>query len=179
MRLGVAALSAVLAACVAGVIVLRNDPAIFAPLRDTGAAPAAGAAASAGGNRAGGPGSAAPAGGQPHGASSGPSGPTSLPGAPVPTTSSAAPAQRGGPVVSAISPRQGRPGQRAVISGSGFLSPDGTIVAYFGSAPARTVCPSADRCTAVAPQAAGGSVPVRVHTQRGTSNAVTFTYLAH
>jgi hypothetical protein len=56
------------------------------------------------------------------------------------------------------------------------MSADNTIVAYFGSSATATACPSRNECVATAPAGLTGTVPVRVHTESGTSNAKSFSY---
>jgi hypothetical protein len=81
-------------------------------------------------------------------------------------------------VITGLSPASGAAGQKVTITGSDFLSADNTIVAYFGSSPAPTSCPSADECVASAPSGLSGAVSVQVRTETGTSNAATFSYRA-
>ena len=120
--------------------------------------------------------------------------------APAPTRTAAssfvASAPAGPPTVSALQPAHGQAGQQVVISGTGFLSPNGVITAYFGAVTAPTSCSSPTTCTVTVPpplpsgpagapsgsgsaSAATGpgvSVSVTVVTDSGRSNPVSFTY---
>jgi hypothetical protein len=82
------------------------------------------------------------------------------------------------PTISSLSPSTGGPGQRVVITGTGFLSANGQIVASFGGATAPTSCPTSTSCTATAPAQPGTSsqVQVTIRTDTGTSNGEWFTY---
>jgi hypothetical protein len=109
--------------------------------------------------------------------------PASSPGA-VPvstttsTTTSTAPASEGAPVLSAVDPSSGTPGQIVVITGTNFVSPSGQITVQFGTQVATIACPEQTACLVAVPPPAGtaGSTPVTVTTDAGTSNPLTFTY---
>ncbi len=75
-----------------------------------------------------------------------------------------------------ISPDTAAPGQTLTIAGSGFESPNGKIVVMFGSAPAPTNCPSEERCFVTVPVETHREVLVRVQTEYGLSNGVSFHY---
>ncbi len=118
---------------------------------------------------------------QGHGGATGPAaGHTPTPAttpAPAPTTPGVAVAGAA-PVLSSITPATGGPGQTVVISGSGLMSADGQIVATFGGQVAPTSCPSPNTCLATVPDIAGAppTVPVKLSTAGGTSNAMSFAY---
>lgn len=160
-------LAVVLAGCLAGVIVLYADPHGFASLRDTtGASGASAVSGRSGASHSSGT-----------GRSSGTTSPAALPPPPSTPTTGSGPSSKGAPVISALSPASGRGGQKVSISGSDFLSADGTITAYFGTQPAPTACPSATQCSTTAPAGLSGEVMVRIHTEGGISNAKPFSYL--
>ena len=99
-----------------------------------------------------------------------------IPGRPTPGQ----PAAGGGPTITGFDPNHGAPGQQVDVTGTGFMSSDGNITAYFGGQSASTSCPTPTTCTVVVPQpppgAAAGAVQVTIVTASGRSNAVTFTY---
>ncbi|MCU1493073.1 MAG: hypothetical protein JWO62_837 [Acidimicrobiaceae bacterium] len=81
-----------------------------------------------------------------------------------------------GPLVNLLSPTQGLPGGRTLvtIAGSGLSSLKGPTLAYFGSTAATGVtCSSSTSCTAVDPSTstASGSVFVTIETPTGPGNA--------
>ncbi|WP_314175690.1 IPT/TIG domain-containing protein [Streptomyces winkii] len=80
------------------------------------------------------------------------------------------------PVVSALSPVQGpvAGGNQVVVSGTGLL---GATTVRFGATAAPFTVTDDGHVTAVAP-AGAGAVPVTVTTPGGTSNGLTYTYLA-
>ncbi|MHB1923182.1 MAG: IPT/TIG domain-containing protein [Acidimicrobiales bacterium] len=85
-----------------------------------------------------------------------------------------------GPVLSGLGPSSGSAGQSVILSGRGFFSPTGQIVAYFGVRPASTVCFSQSTCRASVPPRLPGSprtVAVTVTTEAGRSNGIEFSYL--
>jgi len=98
-------------------------------------------------------------------------------GTSVPTT---APSTVGGPpVLTALTPSSISNGGSVVVTGSGFLSPDGEIVADVAGQPVPTSCPNQSTCDITVPAPAAGqrgSVPVTVTTEAGTSNALELTY---
>jgi hypothetical protein len=108
--------------------------------------------------------------------------PTTSPPASTPRTSappSAAGSATNAPVLAALDPSTGVAGQTVTISGSNFLSADGTIQASFGGQLAPIDCPNQDTCTVTVPTAPAGppgQVPVTVTTPTGASNSLTFTY---
>ncbi len=148
--------------CAAGLILLHADPSWFTGLRSSSAGEAGGALPGGAGRR---PGRTATT--------------SSSTSAPAPGTS--APAEGSGsgrPVIVSISPANAAAGQQVTISGSGFHSANGIIVAYFGLSKASTRCPSYDRCVATAPAGLSGTVDVRVRTDAGVSNSASFSYRA-
>ena len=94
------------------------------------------------------------------------------------TAPPSAPAPGGGPVLSAISPDVGQPGQTVDIQGTGLMSADGLIVVMFGAQQASTSCPSQQGCVVTVPPPLPGqpAVPVQVKTAAGVSNSLTFRY---
>lgn len=91
------------------------------------------------------------------------------------TTSTTTLSARGQPPrLLAIEPDTGAPGETLTLVGSGIESPNGRVVAYFGDEPAPTSCPTEARCTVTVPTAAHGTVAVRIETEFGRSNAITF-----
>ncbi|MHB1445157.1 MAG: IPT/TIG domain-containing protein [Acidimicrobiales bacterium] len=83
-------------------------------------------------------------------------------------------------MLSGLGPSSGLAGESITLSGTGFFSPTGQIVAYFGLRPAPTVCPSPTTCRASVPPRSPGSprtVSVTVTTGAGRSNGMEFSYL--
>jgi hypothetical protein len=81
------------------------------------------------------------------------------------------------PVISALTPSTGAPGQAVQIAGSNFLSPDGRIVATFNGQVTSTSCPAPNTCMVTVPPSSGArSAQVTITTASGTSNAETFRY---
>ncbi|MGP0032171.1 MAG: IPT/TIG domain-containing protein [Acidimicrobiales bacterium] len=101
--------------------------------------------------------------------------PSTKPSVPAPPPPTAA---GGTPVLSSLSPAAGGAGQTVTISGSGFLSANGQIVASFGGQVAPTDCPDQTTCVVSVPDMGGlsSAVPVTVTTDTGTSNTLTFDY---
>lgn len=93
------------------------------------------------------------------------------------TTTTTTPGTGNGPTISAISPNSGAPGDTVTISGTGLISPDGQITAYFGTIAAPTSCPNATTCSATVPAGGPGPVTVTVATGAGTSNGLSFDYV--
>ena len=83
-----------------------------------------------------------------------------------------------GPTIAGLSPSSAGAGQSVVISGSGFYSPNGQVIAYFGGTSTGTTCGSTTACTVTVPNlgTAPTTVPVTITTTSGTSNTVTFHY---
>lgn len=81
------------------------------------------------------------------------------------------------PTLSAISPSQGPTtgGTTVTLTGTGLT---GSTSVRFDKAPASFTVNSATQITAVTPADSAGAVPVTVISPSGTSNAVTFTYVA-
>jgi hypothetical protein len=96
----------------------------------------------------------------------------------VPGSTKLAPSQGTGAAISSIQPSVAVAGETVAILGRGIMSPNGTIVARFGSEVAPTRCPSEERCLVTVPPEPGGSrsVPVRLQVGSGMSNALTFRY---
>ena len=94
------------------------------------------------------------------------------------STTTTAPAVPGAaPVISALDPSTGTPGQSIEIAGSNFLSPDGHIVASFDGRVTSTSCPTPSTCTVTVPPSSGApSAQVTISTASGISNAATFDY---
>jgi IPT/TIG domain len=95
------------------------------------------------------------------------------------TTTSTSPPSAGGPVLTTLAPSTGAPGQIVVITGANLISPSGLITAHFGSQVALVACPESSGCLVAVPApdgTTGGSAPVTVTTDGGTSNPLTFTY---
>jgi hypothetical protein len=95
-------------------------------------------------------------------------------GAPA-TTLPTTPGTPGGPTITSISPSQGPAGTSVAVTGTGFFSPDGSVLVAFGGTTAPTSCSSQTACRATVPSGTG-VVVVTVTTQKGTSNGVPFTY---
>jgi hypothetical protein len=81
-------------------------------------------------------------------------------------------------VISSVRPDTANPGQTVELSGTRFMSANGSIVAYFGSAAAPTRCPTSTRCLAVVPPNPSRTpiVRVRLRIDNAFSNAQTFRY---
>ena len=96
----------------------------------------------------------------------------------VSTTTTSAPTSSSGPVptIDAIQPDHAAPGQAITISGSGIISSNGSIAAFFGTEIASTRCPSESTCNVIVPSRPAGSavVRVRLRTANGYSNSMTF-----
>jgi IPT/TIG domain len=91
------------------------------------------------------------------------------------TTAATSPASSSeGPVLTSLEPDSGAAGETLILSGRGITSANGTIVATFDSRPAPTRCPSEQRCLVTVPAGLKGSVAVRLQTESGSSNALTF-----
>lgn len=92
------------------------------------------------------------------------------------STTTTSPGSGSGPTISALSPNSGTAGTVVTITGSGLVSPDGQITAYFGSTAAPTTCASGSTCTTTVPSGSPGPETVTVQTASGTSDGLTFTY---
>lgn len=162
LHFAVAALSALLAVVLAGLVVVEVQPSWLAGLRN--AVPTSPPARSLR------PGRLTPPPGSP---SASPGSPTAGTGAPATLVGGP-----GAPVLAAIRPATARPGTEVTLTGANLFSPDGSVLARFGKVPARTRCPTERRCTVVVPKAPAGTtgVRVRVRTAAGVSNALAFAY---
>jgi hypothetical protein len=83
------------------------------------------------------------------------------------------------PVIDALSPSSGGPGQVITVSGANFMSADGQVIARVNGQVAPTNCPSQTDCTVNMPALAGvapGPVQVTVTTGAGTSSPASFDY---
>jgi hypothetical protein len=81
------------------------------------------------------------------------------------------------PVIASLDPASGVPGTTVTITGSGLFSANGYVAVTFGAAVAPTRCPSEEKCLVTVPAGKAGSTEsVRVTTQSGQSNVVTFHY---
>lgn len=94
------------------------------------------------------------------------------------TTASPAPSAGGPPAIISLTPVTGGPGTPVTVTGSGFLSADGSIVAHVDGQVAPTSCPDQTTCTVTVPSLPGGpgTVPVTVTTDAGTSAPASFSY---
>lgn len=94
------------------------------------------------------------------------------------TTASPAPSAAGPPAIISLSPAAGGPGTPVTVTGSGFLSADGSIVAHVDGQVAPTSCPDQTTCTVTVPSLPGGTgtVPVTVTTDSGTSAPASFSF---
>ena len=94
------------------------------------------------------------------------------------TTTTAVPITGTGPVLTALEPASGSPGQSIVVTGSNFLSPSGQITAHFGADTATVACLAPTSCLVIVPPdgAFVAATPVTVTTDTGTSNPLTFNY---
>ena len=101
------------------------------------------------------------------------------PPATVPTTTSS-PQQASGsaPTLSALQPDHASPGQSITVTGSGIISSNGTVAAYFGAQIASTRCPSETTCTVIVPVRPPGTsvVQLRLRTASGYSNSRPFRF---
>jgi hypothetical protein len=119
--------------------------------------------------------------GQAGGASSTSTGPTtSSTTAAPPKAATATPAVPGGPAVASLTPASGPPGQQVTLTGTGFISANGTITLLFGGVQAPVSCPTPTQCTATVPALPAGQptgpVPVTLTTSTGASRPVAFVY---
>ena len=94
----------------------------------------------------------------------------------TPPTPSTTPPSGGGPVLSALEPSTGAPGQVLIVSGSNLLSPSGQITAQFGGQTALIACPTSTSCLIQVPSETSTPALVTVTTDGGTSNPLTFSY---
>jgi hypothetical protein len=80
--------------------------------------------------------------------------------------------------ISAVVPSSGVSGQHVTIFGKDLAGPGGYVVATFDGSTVPTNCPSLERCDAVVPPRPPGAntLAVRLRTERGTSNAISFRY---
>jgi IPT/TIG domain len=95
------------------------------------------------------------------------------------TTTAAVPVAPGSPPqIASIDPASGSAGQNIAVTGSGFLSSDGHIVATFNGQVTATSCPSQNACTVTVPAPVPGesSAQVVITTGSGASNPATFSY---
>ncbi len=97
--------------------------------------------------------------------------PTTSTSTTAPLSTSKAPAR-----LRSISPGTASPGQTVTLTGDGFESSNGLIVAMFGSEPVPTNCPTESRCVARVPVGTQRDVVVRVRTESGLSNGISFHY---
>ena len=97
---------------------------------------------------------------------------TTTPGAAGPQAHAAV----GPPVLMNLRPSSGMPGQSVEVSGSGFLSPSGRIIATVGGRTASVRCPDQTTCTVRIPlrPRRRSADPVVVITDRGSSNPLAF-----
>ena len=82
------------------------------------------------------------------------------------------------PVLYSLDPTSASSGASVTITGNDLFSSDHVVVARFNGKVSSTRCPSTHRCVAVVPALPSGSgaVSVRVTTDAGQSNALTFQY---
>ena len=94
------------------------------------------------------------------------------------TTTTSAPATGSGPVLSAIEPASGAPGQVIVVSGSNLMSTSGQISAQFGAETSTVACLAPTSCLVIVPTngSPSATVPLTITTDGGTSNTLNFTY---
>lgn len=153
LRVTVAVLACLLVLVLAGLILDKARPSVLSSLRNRPATKASGG-----------------------GGTGGPRPSTAVGGSSTSTSSTVAPGSP--PRVSSIEPSSGPGGSQVTVLGSGFFSPDRRILVEFGGSPTSTSCPTSTRCLATVPAGArpGTTTGVRVQTQSGQSNAVTFTY---
>jgi hypothetical protein len=80
--------------------------------------------------------------------------------------------------ISAVIPSSGVSGQHVTIFGNDLVGPGGYLVATFDGSPVPTSCPSEQQCSAVVPPRPPDTdtTAVRLRTDRGASNAITFRY---
>ncbi|HLX78048.1 MAG TPA: IPT/TIG domain-containing protein [Acidimicrobiales bacterium] len=88
------------------------------------------------------------------------------------------PTATGAPVLFSLDPTSASSGASVTITGNDLFSSDHVVVARFDGKVSTTRCPSTHRCVAVVPTLPSGSgaVTVRVTTDAGQSNALTFQY---
>lgn len=105
---------------------------------------------------------------------------TAAPTTTVPSTTTTVPAAApgGAPVLAALDPPVGTPGQSVVVTGSGFMSQSGHITAEVGGVTAWVSCPDQTTCILTMPPTAATTpgAPVVITTDSGTSNPLTFQY---
>ena len=96
------------------------------------------------------------------------------------STTTSTPQQASGstPRLSALQPDHASPGQKITVAGSGIISSNGSIAAYFGNQIASTRCPSESTCTVIVPIRPSGTsvVQLRLRTAAGYSNAMPFRF---
>jgi len=93
----------------------------------------------------------------------------------APPTITSTPKSASVPTMYSLTPAVGSAGETVTVSGSGFLSANGSIVATFGSQIAPTSCPTENQCFVTVPPGSNSAV-VRIRTESGTSNPLTFRY---
>lgn len=105
----------------------------------------------------------------------------------VPTTTSTTPSSTvprngpsgsGAPVLYSLTPSSAPSGATITIVGDGLFSSNHTVIARFDGSVSSTHCPTTHRCLVVVPSRPKGSgtVTVRVSTNAGQSNALSFQY---
>jgi len=102
--------------------------------------------------------------------------PSTTPAVPAEVTE---PTRAGAPVLSALAPDVGQPGDVITVTGNGLMSADGLIIATFGQSQAQIVCPTQTTCRMTVPQEphrSSSAVEVTVTTRSGSSNAMLFRY---
>lgn len=180
LRFAVAGLTSLLAVSLAGLVVVEARPSWLAGLRNPAVPavrPSRAAAGAPGGGGAGtGGASRSGAAGQ-RGAARKTATPTAAPAATGVLVGSGGAA----PVLAALQPDAGRPGQQLRLTGTNLFSTDGTITVRFAGHPAPVRCPTSRRCLVTVPRLGGGSqqAPVWLNTTGGRSNALAFAYHGH
>ena len=80
------------------------------------------------------------------------------------------------PHITALVPTTAVRGATIAVIGTNLRSNNGVVYATFGPYGSYTRCPLVTRCNVLVPKYLFGRYQVRIHTQTGVSNFLTFTY---
>ncbi len=80
------------------------------------------------------------------------------------------------PHITALVPVTAVRGATIAVIGTNLRSSNGVVYATFGPYGTYTRCPLVTRCNVLVPKYIFGRYQVRIHTQTGVSNFLTFTY---
>lgn len=80
--------------------------------------------------------------------------------------------------MSGVSPSSAGPGATVTVTGSGFYSSNGVVLARVDGRPTGTDCPARSYCRVQIPNLGGGPhrVSLTISTSAGTSNSASFLY---